>query len=85
MSKITLVRFVNIISYLIAIIEYLLFFHLRKSNFGNAILSLQIFFLVVIILSIIPIFSKRLPKKKKFIQIVLTIFLFVGFLLTLFL
>lgn len=85
MNKNNLTKIINWMCYIISVIEYFLFFKLKKINYYYAILSLRIFLLILIIFCIIPIFFKTLPKKKKVLQIIFIVFLLVGFLITLFL
>ena len=85
MDKINLTKKFDWMCYIISVIEFFLFNKLRINNYSYAILSLRIFFLILILLCIIPIFFKTLPKKKKVLQIIFVIFLLVGFLISLFL
>jgi len=85
MNAAKVIKYINYICYIVTLIGYFLFYKFRGSNFPNAKLSLHIYLLVLLIVSIIPIFFKTLPKNERIKQIIFFSFLLVGFLITLYL
>lgn len=85
MDKYKMAKIINWICYILAVVEFLLFYGLKRTDFFYAKLSLQIFLVLVSLLSVIPLFFKDTPRKDKIRQGLLLLFFVVGLVSTMFL
>jgi len=78
MDKCKVTKVINWICYVLAVIEFLVFYGLKGKNFFCAKVSLQLFLVIASLLCAIPLCMKGTSKKDKVRQTLLILLFVVG-------